>query len=267
MRTIVAIYKFICLGIASLITIPSMFIWGVLFNTKPIFYIVPKAYHTVLCKIFRITVEITGTPTTKHAVFLGNHLSYIDIPVMGSILDATFIAKEDVKSWFIFGWLGTLAQTIYISRKRDAAQQCINDIEKMINRGRSLILFPEGTSSRGTKVIPFKSSLFELFLNDSLKNKLFIQPFTITIKKINGEIISNIEDMDKYSWHSDMELMPHLWQMAKLKGAHINIEFHCPRPAKNFKNRKEFAQICYDDVEQALKKNSPLPLDFKQKVP
>lgn len=261
MRTLIACYKMFCFALLCAFTFPILAIWRACFSKTDLFHAIPKTFHTLTCKIFQIKIETVGKPTEEHAIYLGNHLSYIDIPVIGSVLDATFISKDDVKSWPVFGWLALLAETVFISRSRDAAQKCINDISEMIERDRSLILFPEGTSSRGSNVIPFKSSLFELFLNESIKDKLLIQPFTLSIQRIDEKEISKPEDMDRYAWYGDMELTPHLWQIANLKGALIRINFHPPYPANKFDNRKIFAKTCYEDVKAGLEENSPIPLD------
>lgn len=255
MRQIIGIIKLFFFGLLCTIIIPIQMIWCALFKNSPLYFIIPKIFNRLTLFIFRIRIITRGNPKEEgHIIYLGNHLSYIDIPVLGGNLNATFIAKADVKGWPVFGTLASISQTIYIERNRSAAIKCIEDISAALNNGRSLILFPEGTSTQGVSVYPFKSSLFELFLNPKLKNDLIIQPFTLSIKNVDQRLAQSGDDFDTYAWHSDMELPPHLWALAKSKGVTLGLEFHAPRPALQYDNRKLFAQDCEMDVKTGLQK-------------
>jgi 1-acyl-sn-glycerol-3-phosphate acyltransferase len=253
MRITIATIKLFFFGLLCAVIIPIQILWLFLFKNSSLYFIVPTIFNRLTLFIFRIKVRTTGVPSTdKHTIYVGNHLSYIDIPVLGGHLPATFISKADVRKWPVFGTLASISQTVYIERHRGAAIQCINDIEKSLSAGRSLILFPEGTSTQGFKVLPFKSSIFELFLNDKLKEVLIAQPFTLSIKTVGDNSPPPPKDHDIYAWYGDMELPPHLWALALSKGVTIELEFHLPHPAKNYGNRKEFAQACHKDVANGL---------------
>lgn len=261
MRNVIACFKLICFGLLCLIIIPTQFSWQYIFRKSDLYYIVPKIFNRLTLFIFCIKVTMKGAPPErKNVIFVGNHLSYIDIPVLGGYLLANFIAKADVRNWPIFGTLASISRTIYIERDRNAAVKCIQDIEKSLSESRSLILFPEGTSTQGIEVFPFKSSIFELFLNKKLKQKLIIQPFTLAITEIDQRPILSATDNDIYAWHSDMTLPPHLWSLAKSKGVEIELTLHAPRVAKDYDNRKIFASTCHEDVAISLHKSLPAPL-------
>lgn len=261
MRIIVASIKLFFFGVLCLFIIPTQTVWQLLFQKSDLYFVVPKIFNLLTLFIFRIKVSIIGeSPKRQNVIFVGNHLSYIDIPVLGGHLLANFIAKADVRNWPIFGTLASISRTIYIERDRGAAMKCIDDIEKALDQERSLILFPEGTSTQGIEVLPFKSSIFELFLHEKLKEKLIIQPFTITIQKVDGHYILSANDNDLYAWHSDMTLPPHLWQLAKSKGAQIQVELHKPLYAKDYNDRKIFAQESHEIVDTGLLKALPAPL-------
>jgi 1-acyl-sn-glycerol-3-phosphate acyltransferase len=253
MRVIIASLKLFFFGLLCLLIIPLQILWLLAFKNSPLYFVIPTLFNRLTLFIFRIKVEIEGTPSTnQHVIYVGNHLSYIDISVLGGNLPATFISKADVRQWPVFGTLASISQTVYIERHRGAAIQCIQDIKKSLSARRSLILFPEGTSTQGFEVLPFKSSIFELFLNDKLKESLIAQPFTISIQKIGTHTPPSLLDHDIYAWYGDMELPPHLWMLALSKGATIRVEFHSPRPAKAYDNRKIFAQDCQKDVDEGL---------------
>ena len=262
LRNIVALYKLFWFVILCLITLPILGIAKLLFKQSAFFHAIPKIFHTATCFIFQIKIEVMGRPTDGHVIYVGNHLSYIDIPVLGSVLGAHFIAKEEVRSWPIFGWLGALSGSIFVSRNREAVSECIDEIHDMIKIERPLILFPEGTSSQGTSVLPFKSSLFELFMDEKFNKTLQIQPLTITVQRFNDAPMETLDDMDGYAWHGEMTMVPHLWALAKSYGANVRIRFFTPHTASEFSDRKEFAQTCHNDVQFGLEENLPLTLDL-----
>ena len=241
-------------GLLCLIILPTQTLSLFLLGRTRFYFIVPFFFHRATCFIFRIKTQVQGSITHGHVVYVGNHLSYIDIPVLGSILKAVFISKASVKTWPVFGWLAAISKTIFIERNRSAATKAINDIESSLVSGRSLILIPEGTSTNGVEVLAFKSSVFELFLNKKLKTNLVVQPFTITLTGIDNERPpANVAAHDLYAWYGDMELPPHLWALAQSKGANILVTFHPPHAAADYDNRKEFANDCQKDVARGLK--------------
>ena len=112
-------------------------------------------------RIIRLKVQSSG-PIPASGLLICNHLSYVDIIVLVSLSPAMFVAKSDIKSWPVIGWLTRLAGTIFIDRERRLHVGQINDeIENALSRGALVIIFPEGTSSDGQTVLPFKSSLLE----------------------------------------------------------------------------------------------------------
>lgn len=245
MRTVIACFKLTLFLTLCLITIPLQALGLVLFGNHRLFYVIPHLYHNLSCAIFGIRIKIKGERVTKgHVIYVGNHLSYIDICSIGGNLPATFISKAEVKNWPIFGPLARLSKTVFIERRPDALPEAIKSIRKYLDKGRSLILFPEGTSTDGHSVLPFKSSLFEIFLHDDLKEDLTIQPFTVAIDPP--------QDHDIYAWYGDMEMPPHLWQLAKSRGVDLTLMFHPPRMAENYDNRKIFAKDCHEDVSKGL---------------
>ena len=242
--------------IATLAVIPFQALWLLLFSKSSIYYKLLKYYQKFVCWLYNINVTVQGNVSQQaNTIFVGNHISYIDIVAIGAFLEATFIAKADVRHWPLLGVLIRLNKTVFIERTRDAAPKAIASIKKAIDTGCSLIIFPEGTSTQGVSVLPFKSSIFDLFLKPDLKEKLSVQPFTISIINVNGAAPKTAYDLDLYAWHGDMTLLPHLWTLGKSKGATIEIKFHTPRRANDYSDRKEFARDCHKDVAQGLTVN------------
>ena len=212
-------------------------------------YNVTRFAHKYLCTIFGLRVNIIGAPSKISPVlFVSNHVSYLDIPVLGSIVFCRFIAKSDVANWPIFGFLSKLQNTIFIERNPAKSLEQKKILQRSLENKDNLILFPEGTSSDGKKVLPFKSSLFSI-TETAKKEKLplLVQPVSIVLKKINGEKVTT-ETRDIYAWHGDMTLAPHLLKVAQQKNIDIDVIFHETLDPNSFENRKAIAHRAWEIV-------------------
>jgi 1-acyl-sn-glycerol-3-phosphate acyltransferase len=113
--------------------------------------------------LLRVRVETSGQPPRPPFLLVANHLSYLDIPVLASCLPCVFVSKAEVRGWPLLGPICTALGTIYIDRgQRREIPRVMAEIEAAFDRGLGVIFFPEGTSSRGETVAPFKPSLLEL---------------------------------------------------------------------------------------------------------
>ena len=122
---------------------------------------VVRLWHRGCCRIAGLRVRVRGAPALSGpTLFVANHVSYLDIVVLGSLLDAGFVAKSEVAAWPLIGWLARIGRTVFGARRAaSCAGQC-NALAERLSAGQSLILFAEGTSSDGGRVLPFETSLF-----------------------------------------------------------------------------------------------------------
>ncbi len=249
-KAVLRLFLFILLNILITIT-QGPLLW---FHKGPKAYILPRLWHAAACRLFSIKITVEGQPETdRQTIYLSNHLSYMDIPTLGNCIPAaSFVAKADVAKWPIFGFLSTLQQTAFISRSRHDAAKEKNSLDHMLATGKSLIIFPEGTSSDGRTVLPFKSSLFSLAFTEGSREPLTLQAITITLLKMDEKSPDDQSVRDLYAWHGDMTLAPHFWDFAKSKGATLLVRFHPPRHAADYTDRKALAQDCYEDVNNGL---------------
>ncbi len=256
MRTFIAAIKMIAFVGLCLLIVPLQLV-VMFFHKGRYAYILPHLWHKGACAIFRIRVQKTGSIyTNSQVLYMSNHLSYLDIPAISSILCfGSFVAKKDVASWPLFGFLSTLQQTAFISRSRGDAKKGVNALDTMLEDGKNLIIFPEGTSTDGQSVLDFKSSLFSIALREGLE-ELIIQPVTVEVLSANGHDLKTQDDRDLYAWHRDMddsiELHHHLWSFAKSSGAVLSITFHDIIHSKEFSDRKILAKTCHDAVSNGL---------------
>ena len=259
MRTAIAALKITAFLLLSLgIIIPQKLV--MLFSKGRISHIIPELWHKGVCAIFGLKKEIIGTPNTaSQTMFMSNHTSYLDIPILGDTVKHTsFLAKKDVQSWPGFGFLADLQRTAYIERKSSAIKRESDKIKKRIDQNKNLILFPEGTSTDGIKVRDFKSSLFALALSGTNPD-LRIQPVTIQLETTNSKPLKTLEERRLYTWplEDEIEMPAHLWRFAKTKGATIRIVFHNHINPADYENRKTLAKACHEIVSKGLQEFTP----------
>jgi 1-acyl-sn-glycerol-3-phosphate acyltransferase len=210
-----------------------------------------RTFHRSLARALGIRIIMHGVPERGGAVlFVSNHLSWADIPVLGSRLPAAFIAKSDVADWGVVGRLATLARTVYVERaRRSSAGEQRDAIAERLAAGDSLILFPEGTNSDGTGVLPFKSALFAV--TDGVPEAR-IQPVTIAYTRVNGMPVTRMWLPD-LAWVGDTELMPHVIGFMGLGRVTAEIRFHPAVRASDFADRKALTRHCHTVIAQAYR--------------
>lgn len=251
MKQLRIIYKAALFTLWCLLVVPLQ--WTILrFTQGPGAYTLPYFWHNRICRLFGLKVIIAGTPMhDRQTLFVCNHVSYLDIPVMASVLKASFVAKKDVAGWPVFGTLARLQQTAFISRSRGDAQKEKNALSNMLDAGKSIILFPEGTSTDGRDVVPFKSSLFSMTLEDG-RTGMMIQPVTLVVDSVDGRSPDDQAVRDLYAWHGDMTMPPHLKGFTACKGAVIRLVFHDPIDPASYAERKTLADDCWRIVRSSL---------------
>ncbi len=202
---------------------------------------IPRWWHAGLRRILGIQVTIEGVAVTdRPTLFIGNHLSHFDIFVLGSVLPASFIAKDEMAQWPIANRLCALQDTVFVSRRPRDAAKMTGRMQAVLQRRRSLVLFPEGTTSDGRGVAPFKSSLFSAFLSEG-NDEWTLQPFTLALLAVDGQPVVAAGERDAYCFHGDMVMAGHMRYFLGLRGAHVRLKFHPPRPVRANEDRKQLA--------------------------
>ena len=214
---------------------------------------VPYWFFKVSCLIMGIRVEIYGARSADRPVlYVANHISWLDIFTLGGVMTPSFVARADLEGWTLFGWLSTLRRTIFIDRENRARSGA--HLEKMIERleaGDSLILFPEGTSSDGSRVLPFKSSLFAVAERWQGAKPLTVQPVTVAYTRINSMPLGR-HYRPYVGWYGDMELGPHLWELLTIGRVGAVITFHDPVTLETAGGRKAMSAHCHGEISRRL---------------
>ncbi len=210
-------------------------------------------FHKGTCKILGIRVTEHGQMSTaRPTLYLSNHVSYIDIFVLGQ-LPAYFIAKSEVASWPVLGKLATFQNTLFIERKAGRAKEQMKILQTHLAQGNSLTLFPEGTSTDGVHVEAFKSTLLES-ANLSNGQRVAIQPVTVAYTHYDGQLIESQEIRNHYAWYANMPFLPHFLGLMPRKKVDAKIYFHPVCYLDEFDTRKECANYCQSLVAAQLTK-------------
>jgi 1-acyl-sn-glycerol-3-phosphate acyltransferase len=205
---------------------------------------IPMLYHRGNCWIMGITVECRGRPSDRRpTLFVSNHTSYIDIIVLAAVIDAAFIAKSEVAGWPIFGLLAKLNGTVFVERRASRAKHHRDEMQRRLDAGDSLVLFPEGTSNDGQRVLRFVSTFFSIAERDTGGQPLLVQPVSIAYTQLDGLPMGRRNRL-LFAWYGDMELMDHLWTVLGLGRATVGVTFHEPVTIADFASRKEMALGC-----------------------
>ncbi len=190
-------------------------------------------YFAVLCWLIGLRIQVIGTPAPgKSVLYLSNHSSWVDILVLGAVLDGAFVAKAEVGQWPVVGWLSGLRQTVYVSRKRGTTGGEADAMRERLSAGQNLILFPEGTSNDGSRTLPFRSS----FLSVADKAET-IQPISIVYDRVGG-LPACRRDRPIFAWYGDMDIGRHFWRLMRRPGTRATVLVHEAAPSTDFANRK-----------------------------
>jgi 1-acyl-sn-glycerol-3-phosphate acyltransferase len=211
----------------------------------------PRFYHRWTCRALGLKVAVIGTPNTgRPTLFVSNHTSYLDIEVLGSLLEVSFIAKSDMIDWPLFGWLARLQRSVFVDRRPTNVGDHANDVATRLGAGDNLVLFAEGTTSDGNRVLPFKSALFTVAEQASPDRPLTIQPVSIVATALDGMPLGR-SLRPIYAWYGDMPLLPHVWHVMKLGRLTVTVEFHPPFAAGGI-SRKHLAALCEAAVDAGV---------------
>jgi len=194
-------------------------------------------------------VKVSGTaPTEGPALIVCNHTSWIDIVILSALAPLSFVAKREVGGWPFFGTLARLQQTVFVERDRRASTGGSRDaMQERLGAGDILVLFPEGTSSDGQRVLPFKSSFFGAAALDGVK----VHPVTVAYATCRNLPMTR-RQMPTYAWYGDMDLAPHLWEALAFGPLEVTVICHPALSLGGELNRKSLARHAEDLVRRGL---------------
>jgi 1-acyl-sn-glycerol-3-phosphate acyltransferase len=212
----------------------------------------PLAYHRIVCRILGIELKVRGRISNEQpTLFVANHISYLDIEVLSATVQTCFVAKSEVSSWPFFGWLARLQRTVFVDRRARGVAVERDDLSRRLDEGDNVVLFPEGTSSDGNRLLPFKSSLLSVAERKVDGRPLTVQPVSIAYTKLDGMPLGR-QWRPFVAWYGDMDLGPHLWHAVGLGRVTAVLEFHPVVTIAEFGSRKALATHCQSVVARGL---------------
>lgn len=188
-------------------------------------YHAARIWHRGAAAIVGIRVHTTGTLATGKVLYLSNHVSHLDISVLGGVIPGRFVSKQEVASWPVFGLLARLQDTIFIDRSPtpSALRKARGQVQKAISKGERLIIFPEGTNTIGNIVMPFRKGLLE----GQSAGGYQIQPVAIRCLSVDGRKPQEISDYEVYGW-GDLSFALHFWRIMAYNRVDVEVAFLPP---------------------------------------
>lgn len=218
--------------------------------------LVAHLFHRIVVSALGIKLRVRGRPFGGAGVLVANHSSWLDIVALNALRPLVFIAKAEVAGWPGIGLFARLAGTLFIRRDRAEARAQVDRLSERLAAGEAIVLFAEGTSTDGQRVLRFKPTLFAaLFANTraGAEARPKVQPVTL--------VWTAPDDADPrfYGWWGDMALAPHLLAvMAAARQGQVLVVFHPPLAPAAMTGRKTAAAAAERAVRAGLATGQPI---------
>ncbi len=226
------------------LTLPLMPLQALLLKTSPkAARRFPNWYHRQVCRVLGLKLQIEGAVVENAPVLLVcNHTSWLDIPVLSALAPVSFVAKREVGGWPFVSALAKLQRSVFVDRtRRQATGDAAAEIMNRLHDGDTIVLFAEGTSSDGNRVLPFKTSLFGAVSGESAAEpRLVVQTAAVVYTHLRGIPLSRA-DRPRIGWYGDMEMTSHAWGVLRSGPITVTIKVGPPVPLTEFKDRKDLA--------------------------
>jgi 1-acyl-sn-glycerol-3-phosphate acyltransferase len=192
--------------------------------------------------LFGVRPEISGVVPEGTFLLVSNHVSYLDITVLAQIADVAFIAKDDIRRWPLIGMLAASVGTIFVKREsRRDALRVATEMGRALDEGRGVAVFPEGTATNGTTLLPFKPTLLEV----AAQRKIDVYSATLIYSTDDARFPA-----EKFvAWADDESFVGHVWRQLQLPRVRASVIFG---PARRSEDRKELAAQLWNDVDATL---------------
>lgn len=210
-----------------------------------------RSFTLLLRTVLNIKVAVLGDEGQLERggyVIISNHVSYVDGIVLGSLFPVLFVSKREVKRWPIIGQWTTICGTVFVDRQhKDKISLLVDEIERKLQQEANILLFPEGTSTHGERVLPFQTAPFAA----PLRHRSIIVPVTLAYTSIEEEPIS-VANRDLIYWYGDMDFISHFWRLLAVRGIEVMVtiqpKIECFRYDDTSAGRKKLAEDCYNRV-------------------
>jgi lyso-ornithine lipid O-acyltransferase len=239
-----AVLVFGCLALLVLVRLVERPLFGL---RRPV---TPRITVFVCRTAFRLMGmghAVRGRPMDRHGAIVANHASWLDIFALNACDRVYFVSKAEVAGWPGIGWLARATGTVFIARDPKQAPAQKRLFEARLDAGHRLLFFPEGTSTDGRRVLPFKTTLFAAFFAPHLADTCAIQPATLIYHAPSGA------DPGFHGWWGDMGFGGHMLKvLAARDPGSVEVVFHDPVPVMAHRSRKTLAAVAEARVRATL---------------
>ncbi len=238
MGTLRACWVLFWFGLITVLLSPVQWIFVTL--NLPFARLLPFTYHRLLAVIMGLRIHCDGAVRKNTPVLLvANHISWMDIVVFSCLTPLSFVAKREVSTWRGVKLLAKLQRTIFVNReRRTESQKAANEIAERLDDGDCIVLFAEGTSSDGNRVLPFKSSLFAAA--QEAGGQTYVQTAAIAYTALSGLPLGR-RTRPLVAWYGDMEMGNHVWALLKAGPLDVHVRIGEPVTLAEFGDRKALA--------------------------
>jgi 1-acyl-sn-glycerol-3-phosphate acyltransferase len=216
----------------------------------------PRFWHKAALWALGIRVKAHGAVDPRRPLLIvANHSSWLDILALASVADVTYVAKDEVRDWPLFGQLARLQRSVFVKRedRRKTADQA-NEISERLGAGEAVVLFPEGTTSDGNRLLDIKSSLFSAAAAAAAaapEKLMYLQPVAIAYTGIHGMPMGHYH-RPIAAWPGDVELLPHLLGVIREGAIDVEVSFGEPIAVTPGTNRKQLSAQAESEMRQML---------------
>ena len=217
------------------------------FGTKTV-----RLWARITLPLIGLRLRVIGSPISVPGAYVGNHASWIDIIALQAAVAPFLVSKADVRGWPVIGTIGAAIGTLFIERNPMAVRGQGDALRGRLLQGDRLALFPEGTSSDGLRVLPFRSSLFEVFVAPELRGKIEVQPVVIQYQTRN-----DLPD-SFYAWWGGASFGTHVCDvLARSSDGLVILSFLEPLSLNELRDRKEAARVAERMVRTEFERLNP----------
>lgn len=225
---------------------------------------IPRLIHGAIARMMNIDVTVKGRAEPgQQALIAANHLSYLDPTILGSVFRGQFIGKREVGSWPILGFLVKQFDPILIRRTKGDNTHSHFKVTQALNAGKSIIFFPEATTSNGQGVLKFKAGMFRVLFNQAVDRNnapltvmrdVKIQPVALRLMELNGQDARNNQDLrDIFAWHDDTPMLRHMWRCAtEARSMKVEMTILPTLNPADFNSPEDLANAAHKSVSQII---------------
>jgi 1-acyl-sn-glycerol-3-phosphate acyltransferase len=224
-----------------------------------------RLYWAGMSWLIGVKVRMIGAPAMRvdgrPVVYVSNHSSWLDILVLGGRLNGCFVAKNEVIGWPVVGLIARLGRTVYVRRRRTSTGRERDAMQARLAAGDGLILFPEGTTSDGSRVMPFRSAFLSIATQPITPGGQMpiVQPVSVVYDRLGG-LPTGRTSRPIFAWYGDMDIGSHFWRLAQYQGLRATVLLHTPLDPARFADRKALAHAAWVAVAEgasSLRQNRP----------